>query len=363
MNQLKGLNRVTSSMIEFSIFKGARRYFCKEREKEVWSYDRAVETIEADWTDVIAALSERTIVAEKEIAPMVAFQTFLPFSEVEGDEKRTAFKWGEWDAGRIYTKAIAKNVVSLTAITVDMESIHWPIKRFLKIYEDLEFFLGTSYKHASEADHGYRHRYRAIFPLVTPMPIDCVRAPAFLNPTGHSVLADLKGWFPGCDKSTFDRSRCVHVPSCPEDRKNDFLTVHNKGAWFDWDNWLRKEQGTKGAKKSPPKAGTLAAMKAEQMNRRARVLQWSGVDDCPFVKKDKLAEYLSTPHGEHHRSLYRMMCSIATTATSRGRPLELDELTSLTREIHMRLPCNECDKTSRNYEKEANKVLSWANGR
>lgn len=352
---------MTSSMIEFAMFNGAKRYFNKRKKKWEWAYDRAVEPVEAPWTEIVNALFSVTVIAEKELAPMVSFQTFVPFDEVKDEENRICRK--DWREGPVYTKAIADNVLTLTALTVDMENERWPIDKFIRTYEDLEFFLGTSFKHESEPDEQYRHRYRAVFPLAEPMPIVHLRDPGLIRGTEWSVLPDLKTWFPGCDKSTFDRSRCVFVPSCPPERVNQFRAHHNQGTWFDWKDWLGRNNGKLGVPKPPPKPGSIKDIRRREMEKRTRHLTWTGVDDCPFVKRDKLAWYMSTPHGEHHLALYKMMCSIAMSANARGRPLEQFELENLAMEVHMMLPCEQCDKGRRNYAKEAAKVLTWANSR
>lgn len=343
-------------MIDLALFNPCEWRYIKSKGDYGWSFDRAVEPITLDWNDIVDALSEPLIVDEKEMAPMINFQTFVPYEQIQDDPTRIFAK--DWRTTKRYTKAIADNVVTTTAITVDMESEHWPISRFVKQWSNFEFFLGTSFKHASEVDYNFRHRYRAFFPLVEPLHIDHLRKPSVIEKDKWTVLPHLQSLFEGCDKSTFDRSRCVFFPSCPPDREHQFTTVHNKGKIMDWRE-LRQTNGTIGKPQPPPKAGSLDEMNKRMRQMRYANVKWNGVDDCPFVKKEALNQYLSTPHGEHHRALFKFQCSIAGRANALGRPLDQHELEALAREAHLMLPCSKCDKSSRDYHKEAGKVLAF----
>ncbi len=347
------------SVIDYSIFNGAWWNEGADPEPR-WCYDRAVQPHSSDRDEIVEDfLAPPWVSDEKETVPMVSFTTFLePESAVETLNRRSG----------IYTKAIRDNVVAVTALTIDMESKDWPIKRFLEVHGALEFVLATSYKHASEAEHNFRHRYRAVFPLVVPLPATNIIRPDFLKHTNFTVLPDLKALFsdwdeeqqdfiPFCDQSSFDRGRCVFVSSCPQERLNLHRAEYNHGSWLDWRELTQVPGEIR--PRAPAAEGSIAAMRERMATKRGKTYSWTGAGDCPFVKESKTEEYYSTSHGDHHRALFRWMCSVAGTAKAMGRPLDEMELADLARDVHLRLPCGQCQKGGRPYNREARNALGF----
>lgn len=64
--------------------------------------------------------------------------------------------------------------------------------------------------------------------------------------------------------------------------------------------------------------------------------KWSGVGDCPFIPKNKLANFYNiynTDNTGRYKTFYELMCSITYYAYKNGYPLSQEELINLLREI------------------------------
>ena len=105
-------------------------------------------------------------------------------------------------------------------------------------------------------------------------------------------------------------------------------------------------------------SGPLAAMRKKHRRRGRRDLsQWTCLDDCAFVKQEKLDEFLSSGHGQHHNGLFRLMISIASRAKKMDHPITAHELAQLADEANRMLGCQSCLPENRPLLSEAENAL------
>jgi hypothetical protein len=226
--------------------------------KDHWCFDTIVEPINAPWLEIVEMMSEHIVLDEKNTAPMIGFQHYLPPDQaVETKEKD----------GAIYTKKTGLNVTAFTALPVDFDD-GWAINEAINAYRELEFMLATSYSHQAEG----KDRFRMVFPLVTPLPVELLATPESITPDVHSIMPDLRTFFPNTgDDSWTDKGRAVFQSSCPAGRHHLARFHHNEGTRLDW-RWLNTVSGTK---RPPKKVSRLKKLRNQKTPKGKRQIDWN----------------------------------------------------------------------------------------
>jgi hypothetical protein len=173
-------------------------------------------------------------------------------------------------------------------------------------------------------------KFRLVFPLTTVVPADKIKHFWFAL---NSHLGSIG------DQQTKDLSRMYYVPGSYEGADNFIFS--NKGEMIDPYKLMEMYPFTEPEPKTfldklPPEVREQVLQHRKALMDNKYKYTWSGLLDCPFVKKSALNSYLSTTHvadtGRYH-AMYKFMISVAYTALGNRYPITSQELSSLCREL------------------------------
>lgn len=157
------------------------------------------------------------------------------------------------------------------------------------------------------------------------------------------------------DAQTKDICRMFYVPAKYPDAY-DFCWKH-EGEMLDPDEIMKLHPWIKPKTNfldSLPQAYRDALLASKQDNLKNTNFSWTCLDDCPFVYKRAVTEYMAISETGWYHKMYCFMCSIASAAIKRGYPITPSEVSSLCKELD--------DRTGswyakRNFEVEATRAI------
>lgn len=175
------------------------------------------------------------------------------------------------------------------------------------------------------------------------------------------------------DPQTKDLSRMFYLPAQYPDAFSFYFSYEGKGEYLNVDN-LFEEYPYTGSKTyatgntfierlNPALRDIVLQSRQatlESKTTKAKNYEWTGYNDCPFINGDLINEYKSiafTDGSGRYSMIYKIMCSIASSAVKHNYPISVYELVELIRDIDR--------DTSNRYkhrklEVEANRAIAWA---
>lgn len=183
----------------------------------------------------------------------------------------------------------------------------------------------------------YHHKFRLILPFardVRPDEMNDVWAGAFELFSRRT------------DEICKDKSRGYYVPG------------RYIGAYYEFRQWLDGEALdpdlliTLAPPPVVPVVPTVDFIFGKQYN-------WTGVADCPFVKKEFIDEYMALPciDGVHYHGSFKLMCRIAMRAAYMEYEISTSELSALAQEVNKMKHYK--DWMGRDWIKEAQRAIDW----
>lgn len=224
-------------------------------------YDNAVKPQQANWSYMVSLLSEHLMSQQKNDAPLIGFQSWKSLEEITDEEDVVIDKHDE-----LCVRRVQQNITEMSCLAIDFDK-NWSIEQALDLYKDEEFVLYTSYSHQSEGVD----RFRMIFPLAVPLPIQKMRSPGELTINETTVYPFLHALFENTgDTSWTDLGRVVFVPSAPPWRYNLARFYHNKGYFLDYRD-MDQSYGTIKPKRKPTRREEI---RRRQTHAGRRNVQW-----------------------------------------------------------------------------------------
>lgn len=172
-------------------------------------------------------------------------------------------------------------------------------------------------------------KFRLVFPLTSEVPADKIKSFWFALQSHLGQIGD---------KQTKDLSRMYYVPATYLNAYNFIFT--NTGSHIDPFELMRQypapvlDKPKSFLDRLPPEMQkeVLAHRKNKASNTN---ITWSSYRDCPFIPKSLIEEYRSIHDTGWYSMMYKIMCSTALRAVSKGYPITSGELATLMKELDM----------------------------
>jgi hypothetical protein len=193
----------------------------------------------------------------------------------------------------------------------------------------LETFSGvrfTCYSSASSTKE--KPKFRMVFPLSENVQATDIR---------HFWFALSKEFNSMGDEQTKDLSRMYYVPAQYPGAYN-FIVSNKTSPILNVCSLLEKYDYAKDRLQKSFVSGLpdlvqkqVAAYKKSNLTNTN--ISWTGINDCPFVNKNLVAEYYAITETGWYRKMFQILLSCASNAIKRGYPISAKELATLGREL------------------------------
>lgn len=232
-------------------------------------------------------------------SPLISPATFIP-----GHTRLNAnvVSWGGWAA-------------------LDIDKYSCTFEESLKLFEK---YSCVCYSSASSSKEN--PKYRVVFELDEHVDASKIKHLWYAINSKFNELGD---------KQTKDLSRMYYVPAQYPDAYHFF--IENKGEPICVADLLKEytlfEKPKTFTQTLPPEIQKklIEYKKETQLNRKD--YKWTSYRDCPFVRQSLIRDYRVINESGWYHQMYRILCSIALSATKGGYPITAYEIESLAREI------------------------------
>lgn len=166
-------------------------------------------------------------------------------------------------------------------------------------------------------------RFRIILPLTSSVQSD--KIPHFWFALNNKFLA--------CDPQTKDKSRMFYIPAIYPDAYN-FIFSHKDSLTLNPHELMSQYPYSDGVKKSNFSDAVqekLVAYKKEKLTNTS--YKWTSYRDCIFVNKTLIDNYRNISETGWYGQIFRILCSIASSAMKRGYPITPHEVSTLVKEL------------------------------
>ena len=279
----------------------------------------------------------------------------LPAYKAKKGESGGAKKSSPLISPATYTKNSRRNNESViawggwAALDIDDHEIQGDLEQ--ELFDKFGHYYYVCYSTASSTKE--HPKFRLVFPLTKSVPSKDIKHFWFALNTEFSGLGD---------PQTKDFSRMYYVPGQYPGAHN-FIFTNDKGKFINPMEMMESvtyiyQGASNNFLDMLPKGlqeEVIAHRKSKLDNKHK--YKWSGIDDCPFVSKRILQEYVRiTGTGWYHK-MYQMMVSIAFSAIRKEYPITALEIETLMREFDSRTGGW---YKNRPIIKEANSALNYA---
>lgn len=195
-------------------------------------------------------------------------------------------------------------------------------------------------------------KFRLVFPITHPVPRSKIKH------MWHSINNFCLGLN---DAQTKDLSRMYYIPA-KYPNANNFI-FKNEGEIINTFSLMEKYPWFEGKRKTSFMDSLPDSIRKElseyRRSKMDNLVSWADYKDCPFFPKDlgeEYSRYAGVKSGGNYFRLYKIMVSIAGSATKSEYPITSSEITEM---------CRDLDNDSgghykdRNMEKEAERALDY----
>ena len=209
----------------------------------------------------------------------------------------------------------------------------------------------TCYSTASSTRE--KPKFRVVFPLTHDVPAEKIKHFWYALNTEMGSVGD---------KQTKDLSRLYYIPGKYPDACN-FIFSNNKTSSLILNPFDLMQKHPYAERQTSDLLSHLPPeMRAELLELRKNQLsntdiKWSSYRDCPFVSQQALLNYQSIIGDGWYHGFYKLLVSIACSATKRKYPISVNEVVALAKEIDMD---NGNWYKNRPFDLEANRAIEFA---
>lgn len=256
-------------------------------------YDNLVNPLgEADWATLCEFFSTHESINQKENVPLFNLVRYLEEFDPDHPDENMGFS----PETRQFVSLRRKiNLIQVDALVLDYDggvSIDEAKERFA----DYEYLGYTSYNHLKD---GETHKFRLIFPIAVPIPIN----PRVEQLAVYDELAVPLGEFAGpCDPVVYRPNQHYYIPATHPDRIDQARAWNNNGKILDWREWeIPNQENTKKSSsyyfKQRPGINNQLDPETEFVTEKGLIIA-SDVEgiyqkvQCPFHDDQKGTEFL-----------------------------------------------------------------------
>jgi len=170
-------------------------------------------------------------------------------------------------------------------------------------------------------------KFRLVFPLTTPIPNDKIKHFWYALNTELGNIGDAQ---------TKDLSRMYYVPAKYPNAYN-FIFTNRKGEFINPYEMMDKheyvEKNSAAFLDRLPAAIRDAILKEKQSRLTNTDVNWSSYNDCPFVSRKLVDEYVNINESGWYHKMYQLMVSIASSAIRQNYPITAKQIEVLCRQL------------------------------